>query len=193
VASRAGIIVASVLIGLGILRGLTGEFLGGLWLVLIGLFLRQAAEGSYQQLVVRRALAPLRVRDVMTRTVVSVAPDRTLAEVVDETFWRHHVSSFPVVADGRVLGILGLQQLRHLPRERWAATPVREAMLPLTPPLTLAPGDGLADALEKLTRNGLGRAAVVEDGALAGYLSLRDVVHVLTISDPEVAGSNPGP
>jgi hypothetical protein len=34
---------------------------------------------------------------------------------------------------------------------------------------------------------------VVEDGALAGYLSLRDVVHVLTISDPEAAGSTPGP
>ncbi len=193
VASRAGTIVASVLIGLGILRGLTGEFLGGLWLVLIGLFLRQAAEGSYQQLVVRRALAPLRVRDVMTRTVVSVAPDRSLADVVDETFWRHHVSSFPVVAGGRVLGILGVQQVRHVPRERWAATPVREAMLPLTPPLTVAPGDALADALEKLTQNGLGRAAVVEDGALAGYLSLRDVVHVLTISAPEAAGSTPGP
>lgn len=187
VASRAGTIVAFGLMGLGILRGLTGEFLGGLWLVLIGLFLRQAAEGSYQQLVLRRALAPLRVRDVMTGTVVSVPADRTLAEVVDETFWRHHVSSFPVVAGGRVLGILGLQQLRHVPRERWAETSVREAMLPLAPALAVAPGDRLADALEKLSQNGLGRAAVIESGALAGYLSLRDVLHVLAISDPEVA------
>lgn len=187
VASRAGTVVAFGLMGLGILRGLTGEFLGGLWLVLIGLFLRQAAEGSYQQLVLRRALAPLRVRDVMTGTVVSVPADRTLAEVVDETFWRHHVSSFPVVAGGRVLGILGLQQLRHVPRERWAETSVREAMLPLAPALAVAPGDRLADALEKLSQNGLGRAAVIESGALAGYLSLRDVLHVLAISDPEVA------
>ena len=109
VASRAGGGVAAGLIGLGVLRGLTGEFLGGLWLVLIGLFLREAAVGSYRQLVVRRALAPLRVRDVMTRVVVSVPPQRAVAEVVDETFWRHHVSSFPVVDGGRVLGILGLE------------------------------------------------------------------------------------
>jgi Zn-dependent protease/predicted transcriptional regulator len=194
VASRAGTIVASLLIGLGVLRGLTGEFLGGLWLVLIGLFLRQAAEGSYQQLVVRRALAPLRVRDVMTRAVVSVAPDRPLAEVVDGTLWRHHVSSFPVVDGGRVLGILGLPQVRRVPRERWADTPVREAMLPISPLLTVAPGDGLADALEKVARNGLGRAVVIEDGALVGYLSLRDVLHVLTLSDPEAtAGRAAGP
>lgn len=193
VASRAGITVAVMLMGLGAFRALTGEFLGGLWLVMIGLFLRQAAEGSYQQLVLRRALAPLRVRDVMAGTVVSVLPDRTLAEVVDETFWRHHVSSFPVVAGGRVLGILGLRQLRQVPRERWAETTVRDVMLPLGPTLAVAPGDRLGDALEKLTRNGLGRAAVIENGALAGYLSLRDVLHVLAISAPEVAsGEAPG-
>ena len=196
VASRAGGGVAAGLIGLGVLRGLTGEFLGGLWLVLIGLFLREAAVGSYRQLVVRRALAPLRVRDVMTRMVVSVPPQRAVAEVVDETFWRHHVSSFPVVDGGRVLGILGLEQVRRVPRERWADTPVREAMLPLAPSLSVAPGDSLADALERLAQNGLGRAAVVEDGVLVGYLSLRDVLHVLTIADVEAAAgarAQPGP
>jgi len=194
VASRAGTIVAFLLMGLGAFRALTGEFLGGLWLVLIGSFLRQAAEGSYQQLVMRRALAPFRVRDVMASTVVSIPPDRTLAEVVDETLWRHHVSSFPVVAGGRVLGVLGLQQLRRVPRERWAETAVRDVMLPMGPALVVAPGDRLADALEKLTQNGLGRAAVIEDGTLAGYLSLRDVFHVLAISDPGVASLKaPGP
>jgi len=194
VASRAGTIVAFLLMGLGAFRALTGEFLGGLWLVLIGSFLRQAAEGSYQQLVMRRALAPFRVRDVMASTVVSIPPDRTLAEVVDETLLRHHVSSFPVVAGGRVLGVLGLQQLRRVPRERWAETAVRDVMLPMGPALVVAPGDRLADALDKLAQNGLGRAAVIEDGTLAGYLSLRDVFHVLAISDPGVASLKaPGP
>ena len=61
--------------GIGAFRAFTGEFMGGLWLVLIGLFLRQAAEGSYQQVVLRRALGPLAVRDVMTRAVVQVPAD----------------------------------------------------------------------------------------------------------------------
>jgi Zn-dependent protease/predicted transcriptional regulator len=182
VASRAGSIVALALIGLGIVRGLTGEFLGGLWFVLIGLFLRQAAEGSYQQLLLRRALAPLAVRDVMTRDVISVPADLPLARVVDEYFWHHHVTSFPVVDGERLVGILSIHRLGDRPREEWRATRAREAMLPIVDALTARPGDPVPDALEKLSRNGLGRLAVLDGGRLVGYLSLRDVLHVLAVS-----------
>jgi Zn-dependent protease/predicted transcriptional regulator len=190
IASRAGSTFGLVLIGLGIVRGLTGEFLGGLWFVLIGLFLRQAAEGSYQQLVVQRALAPLRVRDVMTRDVIQVSPDAPLAQVVDDHFWRHHVTSFPVVDAGRVVGILSVHRLGDIPREQWPATVVREVMLPIGEELTAAPGDRVPAALEKLSRNGLGRLAVLDHDRLAGYLSLKDVLHVLTVS---TAGANGAP
>ncbi|OGK97929.1 MAG: hypothetical protein A3I14_02825 [Candidatus Rokubacteria bacterium RIFCSPLOWO2_02_FULL_73_56] len=183
-ASRAGVAVAFVLIALGVLRGLTGEFLGGLWFVLIGLFLRQAAAGSYQQLVLRRALSPLAVRDVMTREVFAVGPDLPLARVADDFFWPHHVSSFPVVEGRRVIGIVSIHQLGDIPQARWAETPVRQVMRALDDSLAAAPGDSLWTAFEKLSGNGLGRLAVVEDGALAGYLSLKDVVHVLGIRRP---------
>ncbi len=182
VASRAGSIVGLVLMGLGVLRGLTGEFLGGLWFVLIGLFLRQAAEGSYQQLVMRRALGSLAVRDVMTREVVHLTPDLPLAKVVDDYFWRHHVTSFPVLDGGRVVGIMSIHRLGQVPQDRWATTAVREVMLPLVDTLSAAPGDRVPEALDKLSRNGLGRLAVLDGGRLAGYLSLKDVMHVLTMS-----------
>jgi Zn-dependent protease len=182
VASRAGSIVGLVLIGLGVLRAFTEEFLGGLWLVLVGVFLRQAAEGTYQQLVVRRALGPLAVRDVMARDVVHVPPDLPLAQAVNDYFWRHHVTSFPVVDGGRVAGILSIHRLGEVPQDRWATTMVREAMLPLTDALAAAPTDRVPEALDKLSRNGLGRLAVLDGGRLAGYLSLKDVLHVLTVS-----------
>lgn len=181
-ASRAGSAFAFLLMGLGILRALAGEFLGGLWFVVIGLFLHQAAAGSYQQLLLRRALGPLAVRDVMTREVIHVPPDLTVARVVEEFFWPHHVSSFPVLDGGQVVGILSLHQLRQVPRERWETTRVRELMLPLTDSLTAGPGDPLWQAFEKLSGNGLGRLAVVERGRLAGYLSVKDVAHIMAVA-----------
>jgi Zn-dependent protease/predicted transcriptional regulator len=191
VASRAGSAVGLGLMGLGILRGLTGEFLGGLWFVLIGLFLRQAAEGSYQQLVVRRVLAPLAVRDVMTREVFHVAPDLSLARAVHDLFWRHHVSSFPVLDRDRVVGILSIHRLGEVPQEQWDVTPVRAAMLPLAEGLTARPDDRVSQALEKLSQNGLGRLAVVEHDRLVGYLSLKDVMHVLAVSTAGAGGRPP--
>jgi Zn-dependent protease len=187
-AGRAGGAVAFGLMVLGVVRGLAGDFLGGLWFVLIGLFLRQAAETSYHQLLVRRALEPLAVRDVMTREVVHVTPELSVARAVDDFFWRHHVSSFPVVADGQVVGVLSIRQLGQLPRERWADTRVGEVMQRIDEPLTIAPGNDLWAAFQKLSANGLGRLAVVDGGRLVGYLSLKDVMHVLTVSTAGAAG-----
>jgi Zn-dependent protease/predicted transcriptional regulator len=181
-ASRAGGVVAVVLIVLGVFRGLAGDFLGGLWFVLIGVFLRQAGQASYQQLLVRRVLEPLAVRDVMTRAVVQIAADVPVGRAVDDVFWRHHVSSFPVVTDGRVVGILSIRQLGNLPRERWAETAVSEVMQPIGDSLTATPGDDLWTTFQKLSSNGLGRLAVVDGGRLVGYLSAKDVLHVLAVA-----------
>jgi CBS domain-containing protein len=182
IASRAGGVVATLLIVLGVMRGFAGDFLGGLWFVLIGVFLRQAGQASYQQLLVRRALESLAVHEVMTRDVVHVPAEASVGRVVDEYFWRHHVSSFPVVADGRLVGIVSIRQLGNLPRERWAETAVRDVMQRIDDSLTAAPGDDLWAAFQKLSANGLGRLAVVDGGRLAGYLSAKDVLHVLSVS-----------
>jgi hypothetical protein len=40
----------------GVLRFLYGNFIGGMWFCLIGLFLQGAAKSSYQQMVARKAL-----------------------------------------------------------------------------------------------------------------------------------------
>ena len=187
-ARRAGAAVAVLLIVLGVSRGLAGDFLGGLWFVLIGLFLRQAGQASHQQLLVRCVLEPLAVRDVMTRDVVQVAPEVSIARAVDDVFWRHHVSSFPVVAGGQVVGILSIRRLGDLPQERWAETTVSAIMQQIGESLTMAPGDDLWAAFQKLSTNGLGRLAVVDGGRLVGYLSAKDVLHVLAVSTAGARG-----
>jgi CBS domain-containing protein len=99
------------------------------------------------------------------------------------------VSSFPVVASDRVVGILSIRQLGDLPRERWAETRVSDVMQRIGDSLTAAPGDDLWAAFQKLSGNGLGRVAVVDGGRLVGYLSAKDVLHVLAVS---TAGADGG-
>jgi Zn-dependent protease len=183
-ASRVGTGFAVFLMLLGVWQALTGEFLGGLLLVAIGFFLRQAAGLSYHQLVVRGALAPHRVAEVMTRVVVTVPPGLTVGELVDRYFWRYHVTSFPVVDGDRVVGLVSLRELDRLPRENRRTVAVREVMRPLTPDLAVSPAESLWTAFERVSRNGVGRVAVVEDGRLVGYLSVKDIVHVLALTGP---------
>jgi CBS domain-containing protein len=169
------------LMAVGVWRALGGEFLGGLWFVVIGLFLRQASTASYQQLVIQRALGGRAVADVMTRAVIQAPPDVTVEALVDDYFWRHHVSSFPVVDDGRLLGLATIQDLGRLPREQWAGTRIADVMRPVTDELVVGPRDSLWKALEKVSRNGVGRVAVMDGDRMAGYLSVKDIMHVLTV------------
>lgn len=190
-AGQAGVGVALFLMAVGILQIIGGNFVGGLWLLLIGLFLRQAAEGSSRQQQVRQALSALTVRDVMTGPVIHVPADLPVARLVEEMFWPHHVSSFPVIDGERVVGLVTVDQLKRVPRASWADTRVRELMRPLDETLQAAPADALWDAFEKLAGNGVGRLAVLDGGRLVGYLSIKDVTHVLAVSTPETVAQQP--
>jgi Zn-dependent protease len=179
-ASRIGVLVAVTLAAFGVLRVLSGAFMGGLWLIVIGLFLRSSAQASYAQTTLRGALDALRVRDIMTRDVVAVPSETTVSQLVEE-FWRHHFTSFPVVDGDVARGIVSVQQLRDLPPHRWAVTPVSDLMRTLTDDLTVRASDTAVHALEKASRNGVGRLAVLDGPRLVGYLSLKDITHVLLL------------
>jgi Zn-dependent protease len=180
IASRVGVGFAFALMALGFLQTLNGAFVGGFWMILIGLFLRSAADASSTRTALREALGTLPVRDVMTCDVVSIAPDATITQLVDR-FWAHHFTSFPVVDNGTVHGIASVQQVHQVPPERWPETRVRELMRPLGDELVIHSGDSVFRALEKASRNSLGRLAVLDGSRLVGYVSLKDITHILAL------------
>ena len=179
-ASRVGVGFAFALMALGFLQILSGSVIGGFWFILIGMFLRGAADASYSQMALREALARLPVRDIMAREVVTVPLEATVAQLAD-AFWSHHVTSFPVVDGGAVRGIASVQQVHAVPAEQRTERRVSELMRPLTDDLVIGPDDSVFDALGKASRNKVGRLAVLKDSRLVGYLSLKDITHVLAL------------
>ena len=188
IASRVGTAIAVGLMGLGALQVLTGGLVGGLWLIFIGLFLRTAADAGYTQMALREALDRLVVRDVMSPHVVTIDGAASVAELMEQ-FWAHHFTSVPVMSDGRVAGIAVVHDIKTVAPDRRPHTPVRDIMRPLGESLVIAQGDSLVRALEKAGANGLGRLAVLESGRLIGYLSLKDITHVLVLRGVTPAGT----
>jgi CBS domain-containing protein len=179
-ASRVGVFFAYALMAWGGVQIFTGAVVSGMWLVLIGLFLQNAANASYAQIGLRESLGRLSVRQIMVPDVITVGPDDTVISLVDR-FWDHHVASFPVVNGGRVLGIASIGALQRVPRDQWPALRVRDVMRPLDESLTVRPTDTVLRALERASSNGLGRLAVTDGDRLVGYLSLQDITHVLAL------------
>jgi CBS domain-containing protein len=94
--------------GLGLLELFGGSLIGGLWLIFIGMFLRGAARAGYHGVVVERALATVKVRDLMVTDPVIVPGDLTVSEAIEEQFLRHGFGRFPVGNSGQTEGLVSL-------------------------------------------------------------------------------------
>jgi Zn-dependent protease len=83
-ASYGGQTVAWLLIALGITSLLGGGFVQGLWFMLIGWFLLNAAKASYQQTVISESLRGTQVAEVMRRQVTTIPPSISVSALVSD-------------------------------------------------------------------------------------------------------------
>jgi len=110
------------------------NLIGAVWYLFIGLFLRSAARASYQQILLRDLLKGVKAGDVMSREVVAVSPEATLAEIVDGVVLPTGLANLPVVEGTRLVGHLGLPEIRSVDRSRWGEVRAREVMRMDLPP-----------------------------------------------------------
>jgi Zn-dependent protease/predicted transcriptional regulator len=178
VTSAIGKGFAFFLIIAGFVQIVMGNFTG-VWSVLIGVFLQQAAEGGYRQMLIKRALDGVKVRDVMTRGAVSIEETATISEAVDDYFFRHHFVSYPVTSGGVVVGLLTLNGVKAVDKGRWHELRVRDVMRPLGPEDVTTPEEGAMEALIRLMSSANGRFPVLDDGSLVGVVSKRDILKML--------------
>lgn len=179
-AARAGRLFGFLLVGLGVVQLLLVPGIGGLWLVLIGFFIANAAatEGTYAQ--VQAGLSGLRVADVMTASPMVLPQHLSVEQAVDAYLLPNRFSSFPLVdADGHPTGLLTLKQIKAVPRDAWATTSVQRIAVPLASVAVAAPPEPLLDVLPRLRDGGDGRILVIADGRVVGIVSPTDIARIL--------------
>jgi Zn-dependent protease len=184
VAAEVARVFAYLFIGLGLAEVFFLNSFAGVWLAFLGWFLLQAAGAEARYLATRQALGGLRVRDLMVRDPITVAPDLSLGRFMDEVVWPHRHTAYPVVDDGRAVGLLPFRSVAEVPRGEWDGRSVRDAMLSLDDVPALAEDDDLVDALAKLGSSDVRRGLVLDDGSLAGLLSITDLSRALEVGGP---------
>lgn len=175
-ASLVGQGFAFFLIAMGLLNLFGGNFVGGIWMGLIGLFLNNAARAGYTSALLREALTGEPVSRFMTRDPIAAPPWINLREWVEDYVYRYHRKMFPVIGDGRLEGVISTQALADFPREHWSEHTVAEAMHHDLDALCITPQTDAMHALARMQSIGASRLLVVEDGRLVGIVSLKDLL-----------------
>lgn len=171
IAGICGQVIAWTLIVFGVF-GVFGLFVPrdpfmGLWSMLVGMFLLDAAVGVVKE---SRGLKSATVGEAMS-VPISIEPDVLVSHFVDTILPLYRQTSFPVAHAQRLHGILSLEDLKALPRERWRQVRARDVMRPVAPQLFVEPSETVVRANEIMQHNGIGALAVVDHaGFLIGFL-----------------------
>jgi Zn-dependent protease len=179
IAANAGASFGFVLIAFGLFNIVTGNLIGGIWYMLIGFFVRGAAASSYNQMQTRGFFQGVPVRRFMVADLITAPPDISVHRFVEDYVYRHYHELFPVVENSRLLGCIGIAEVRQIPHEQWDRTRVLDAMSPTSPENTVDAGRDAVEALAIMRRSGNSRLMVVENGRLAGLVTLKDLLRLV--------------
>ena len=141
----------------------------------IGAFLFGAAWSTRRQASLRLALNATCVRDVMIRAVVTIPSQLSLQAAVDEFFVAYGYGSFPVAEEGRVVGLITVQDVQAISQGLWTWRTVADVMRPASPELFIQPEWSIMQAMELMVRTGFDRPiwTLPWVGILGGYFYLR--------------------
>ena len=159
-----------------------GEFIGGMWWFLIGLFLRGAASASYQQLLLQKVLKDKPVSDFMRKNPVTVPPSITAQEWIEDYVYQHHFKMFPVVEDSKLLGCISIDRIKQIPKADWQRKTVSELMEPVSDANAIPADAETMKLLSTMVRpDTRSRFMVVERGQLVGMISLKDLQELIAL------------
>jgi CBS domain-containing protein len=184
-ATRVSAIIGSAFgigfIALGLLQLVSGNFIAGLWWFLIGLFIRGAAQMSYQQLLMRSALEGEPVRRFMHPHPVTAPNTITVEQLVEDYIYKYHFKMFPVMDDGRLVGCITTRQIKEVPREQWNRVTIGELADQDRLENIISPDTDAVHALALMHQSENSRLLVMEGTKLVGILTLRDLMKFLAL------------
>ncbi|MFT3836988.1 MAG: site-2 protease family protein [Myxococcaceae bacterium] len=180
-AAGAGQAVGWLMMAYGVVQFFTGTFASGVWMVLIGWFLNNAARSSYQMTLMRHSLEEVSVTRVMRTHLDRITPGLSITELVRDHIMPSDQRAFPVEEHGALIGLVTFEDVRRVPQADWPVTRVDRVMTPLNR-LTVLPPEARADqALDALARRDVEQIPITEGEHLLGLVRRQDLVRWISL------------
>jgi Zn-dependent protease len=179
----AGRAIAALLMVSGVMMTFGVEFpvlgggpLNGVWLVLIGWFLGDAARSGYRELLVREILRELPVSRLLDKRVESISPELSIEQFTRERVLQGGQRCFPVISGDRLQGLVSITDLKKLDPGQWPRASVGDIMTGVADLATIGPESDAAEALQLMAERDVNQLPVVASGRFLGLVQRSDLV-----------------
>jgi Zn-dependent protease/CBS domain-containing protein len=154
-------------------------WLNGMWLIFIGWFLNDAARASHQQVLLRDALTGITARQVTDYGCPLIPPHLNLMELVQQYILPTGRSCFLISWGAELEGMVTLQQIKKVPRSRWAITLVQNIMTPASKLKVAYADQDILSVLQEMNGESANHIPVIEAGKVIGIINREDIARFL--------------
>jgi Zn-dependent protease/CBS domain-containing protein len=168
-------------IGLGVFLMISVSFINGLWIAFLGWFLNSSADASRKEVALRERLSHIKVRELINLNIATIEPETTVQDMVTNIFRKQHGRAVPVCQDGKVVGIATITDVKKVPQDKWASTPVKKIMTS-EPLYSVTPEDNLNKALMLIAKNDVNQVLISDQGKCSGLLSRADIIRLIQMN-----------
>jgi Zn-dependent protease/predicted transcriptional regulator len=179
IAAGSGQFFAYAFIVFGIYMALTGNFFGGLWIGFIGWFLLNAAQSTTLQATLHSALRNLTARDVMTSECPKVPGSISIADLIEHHLLRNGTRCSMVMDGERFRGLVTLHEVKKIPREEWAQTPLQSVMIPEDEVWAAEPSTPVDLVLQTMNEENISQVPVLEGDVLVGVIGRDKLLRIV--------------
>jgi Zn-dependent protease len=172
--------IGYLFLGLGVFLLFDGS-LTGLWLLLLGFFLLNAARAGLGQAALREAFEGYEVRQFVQPNPLVVPGQLAVELLVQEYYGRYNASLYPVRLGDDIAGVVTRTLVQRASKKNWERTRVSEIMAPLSPEYVVGPHTPAQDAFNRMAANSAGSLLVMEGSTLLGVVSQGEMLRMLRV------------
>jgi len=173
-AKYLGFLIAGIMFFIGV-TGLLAGAGGGIWIMIIAMFIGLGASSEYKGLVTQTVLSQINIEKVLTR-IFPVARDEESIETAMERTIRLQKSNL-LIYNGQ-LSIIDKSKLKKIDRNKWPITKVREVTKPVK---NFGPEDDLRNIHKYMLQEGVQIVPIVKGREVIGviyYSSINRIVEI---------------
>ncbi|MDE1844913.1 MAG: site-2 protease family protein [Thaumarchaeota archaeon] len=180
IATTIGVLISYVFMGFGFMILIRGDFVGGLWIVLIGWFLHNGAQSYMSQFEITSALRGVLVGNIMNTKIISVNRDVSADFALKNFFMTSMKSELPVTDEqDHLLGMITLKDILNIPENKRENIRVQDIMIQTGYLAIMQPDMEVEKALIQMVQKRVGKIFVCDkDGKLFGVISKTDIMNI---------------
>ena len=177
---KTSVLISYALMGIGFFTIITGTFVGGLWILLIGWFLNAGAQSYMQQKELGSILSNVTLGHIMNTNVISVGRGVNLYDVFTNYFGVYMKTSFPVIdSSGFLLGVITLPMITGIPEHKRKHIIVDDIMIPRNDLIVTDENRTAEWILNEMAKRKMNMAFICgEQGKVQGLVTKTDIMNI---------------